>query len=433
MKITKVDASSPAQRGGVMVGDDLISVSGHEIRDVLDYKYFSYEKKLTLMLKRGDDTYTTTINKHEGEDLGLEFQTYIMDKARSCANNCVFCFIDQLPKGMRESLYFKDDDLRLSFLLGNYITLTNLGKRDIDRIIDMRISPINISVHVTDPNMREKMLGNRRAGECYALMKRFADARIFMNCQIVCCPNYNDGEQLKRTLADLEALFPAVTSVSVVPVGLTAHREGLCPLTPVDSKKAREIIEIVDFVGGQCMEKYGTRVFYCGDELYLKAGLPIPDHEYYEDFPQIENGVGMMASFEEEVRLAVENLAETDEVIEFSVATGTSAAPFIERILDLLRTKCHNIRYNVYPIENHFFGGGVNVAGLLTGRDIINTLRGKHLGDRLLITKSMLRAGEDVFLDDVTVSDVERELSVTVVPCENDGGTFVNTVLCHKR
>ncbi len=433
MKIIKVDENSPAMRGGVKVGDELISVSGHEIRDVLDYKYHTYEKKLNLTLKRGEDTVNVSVQKHEGEDLGLEFETYIMDKARSCANNCIFCFIDQLPKGMRDTLYFKDDDLRLSFLLGNYITLTNLGTRDIERIIDMRISPINISVHVTDASMREKMLGNRRAGNCYELMKRFAENRITMNCQIVCCPGYNDGEMLIKSLYDLKALFPAVASVSIVPVGLTAHREGLCPLAPVDEDKAREIIKTVNSVGDECMAEYGTRVFYCGDELYIKAGLPIPDHDHYEDFPQIENGVGMMASFEEEVRLAVEDLTENDEVIEFSVATGTSAAPFIERMLDLLRSKCHNIIYNVYPIENRFFGGGVNVSGLLTGTDLISTLKGKKLGDRLLITKSMLRAGEDVFLDDLTVADVEQELAVTVLAVENDGGTFVDTVLCRDR
>ena len=429
MKITKVDAHSPAERAGIVVGDEIRSIGGHPIRDVLDYKYYGYERSLEIELTRGAETVCVTVKKHEGEDLGLEFETYIMDKARSCANNCVFCFIDQLPKGMRDSLYFKDDDLRLSFLLGNYITLTNLGDRDIERIIEMRISPINISVHVTDPDIRVKMLGNRRAGRCFELMQRFAEARIMMNCQIVCCPGFNDGEVLKNTIADLKSLFPAVSSVSVVPVGLTAHRDGLCKLEPVDVHKAWDIVQIVTEAGNRCVEEFGTRVFYCGDELYLKAGLPIPDFDHYEDFPQIENGVGMMASMEEEVRCAVEDLEETDRKISVSVATGTSAAPFIERMLDLLAQKCHNIEYTVYPIENRFFGGGVNVAGLITGGDIIDQLQGKPLADRLFITKCMLRSGEDVFLDDVRVPDVEKALGVRVVPVENDGYVFTDAVL----
>jgi len=429
MKITKVDAHSPAERAGIVVGDEIRSIGGHPIRDVLDYKYYGYERSLEIELARGDETVCVTVKKREGEDLGLEFETYIMDKARSCANNCVFCFIDQLPKGMRDSLYFKDDDLRLSFLLGNYITLTNLGDRDIERIIEMRISPINISVHVTDPELRVKMLGNRRAGRCFELMQRFAEARIMMNCQIVCCPGFNDGEVLKNTIEDLKSLFPAVSSVSIVPVGLTGHRDGLCKLEPVDVHKAWDIVQIVTEAGNRCMEEFGTRVFYCGDELYLKAGLPIPDFDHYEDFPQIENGVGMMASMEEEVRRAVEDLEETDQKISVSVATGTSAAPFIERMLDLLAQKCHNIEYTVYPIENRFFGGGVNVAGLITGGDIIDQLQGKPLADRLFITKCMLRAGEDVFLDDVRVPDVEKALGVRVVPVENDGYVFTDTVL----
>ncbi len=429
MKIIKVDASSPASRAGILVGDEITSIAGHPIRDVLDYKYYSYEPELTVELNRDDETVAVTVKKHPGEDLGLEFETYLMDRAKSCANHCVFCFIDQLPKGMRDSLYFKDDDLRLSFLLGNYITLTNLSDRDIERIIEMRISPINISVHVTDPDIRVKMLSNRRAGRCLALMRRFADARIQMNCQIVCCPGFNDGDVLRNTIADLKALFPAVASVSVVPVGLTAHREGLCELTPVDEKKAREIIEIVTAAGDACMEGYGTRVFYCGDELYLKAGLPIPEAEHYEDFPQIENGVGMMASFEEEVRCAVEHMDPSDRKPHVTVATGTSAAPFIDKMLAILQTKCSNMTYTVYPIENRFFGGGVNVAGLVTGGDIIDQLQGKPLGDTLFIPKTMLRSGEDVFLDDVHVSDVEKALGVRVIPTETDGGAFVTAVM----
>ena len=429
MKITKVDTHSPAERAGIAVGDEILSIGGHAIRDVLDYKYYGYDRTLEIVLCNDGEMRTVSVKKREGEDLGLEFETYIMDKARSCANNCVFCFIDQLPDGMRDSLYFKDDDLRLSFLLGNYITLTNLGDRDIERIIEMRISPINISVHVTDPDLRVKMLGNRRAGRCFELMQRFAEARIMMNCQIVCCPGWNDGEVLKNTIEDLKSLFPAVSSVSVVPVGLTGHRDGLCQLEPVDVHKAWEIVQIVTEAGNRCVEEFGTRVFYCGDELYLKAGLPIPDFDHYEDFPQIENGVGMMASMEEEVRRAVEDLDESDKNLHFSVATGTSAAPFIGRMLDLLAQKCHNIKYTVYPIENRFFGGGVNVAGLITGGDIIDQLRGKDLGDRLLITKCMLRAGEDVFLDDVRVPDVEAALGVQVVPVENDGYVFVDAVL----
>ena len=427
--ITSVDPGSPAARAGLKPGDALLSVNGHEIRDVLDYRYYCESARLVVEFSREGRVHRKKLRKAESEPLGLDFESYLMDKPRSCVNHCLFCFIDQLPKGMRETLYFKDDDARLSFLQGNYITLTNLSAREQQRIMDLRISPINVSVQATDPEVRRRLLGNPRAGECYEIMRRFAEKRIHMDCQIVVCPGLNDGETLQKTMEDLALLYPQVSSVSVVPVGLTKHRDGLPALTPVDTAIAGEIIDRVDAFGAKCLETLGSRIFACGDELYRKAGREVPDWDYYEGFPQFENGVGMLRSLEDEFRDALAGRPEAPALTPFSVATGGAAYPLFQKLLQLLSDSCYSVEGKLYGIRNDFFGESVNVAGLLTGQDLIAQLRGKELGQRLLISVSMLRYGGDVFLDDTPLSAVSEALGVPVIPVPNDGEAVLRAFL----
>ena len=418
--IKSIDRGSPLHRKA-QVGDAVISINGNKIIDVLDYKFFAYDSRLKVLLRRPDGSeYEVTVHKSEGGDLGLEFESYLMDKPRSCANNCVFCFIDQLPKGMRKTMYFKDDDARLSFLLGNYITLTNLSKREIERIIALHISPINVSVHTTNPELRCRMLQNPRAGESIEIMRRFAQAGIVMNCQIVCCPGLNDGEELLRSMRELEEMYPGVHSVSIVPVGLTRYREGLYPLTPFTEELAGETIDMVTAFGDECLKRHGTRIFFCGDELYIKARRELPPDEFYEEHTQLENGVGMIRLLETEFRSAL-MLSDAPDGLPFSIATGVSAAPYFEKLLGMAKEKYGTINGKVYPIENDFFGRSINVTGLITGQDLIHQLRGRDLGQRLLISQNMLRREEMDFLDDVTLEQASRELGVPIYPIEQDG------------
>ena len=422
--IRAVEPRSPAHRAGVRPGETLTHINGHPILDVLDYKFYSYDPRLELTLREaGGGTRTVRLRKGEGEDLGLDFETYLMDRARSCANNCIFCFVDQMPPGMRPSLYFKDDDARLSFLMGNYLTLTNLSQREIGRICELRISPINISVHTTDPVLREQMLKHRRAGEVLDIMSRFAGAGITMNCQIVSCPGINDGPALDRTLADLGRLWPAVASVAVVPVGVTKYREGLCRIDPYTRDQAGAVIDQVEaFAAGFRSEK-GTSLAWCSDEFYLLAGRDLPEKDYYEDMDQLENGVGMLQLLLSQARLALEGedlSALTPPP--FTAATGVSAAPFIGQVLDLCRAQCPALRGSVRPIVNRFFGETITVSGLVTGGDLMDQLRGQDLGERLLLPSNMLRAGEQVFLDDVTLAQVEETLGVPVRVVEAESG-----------
>ncbi len=419
--IRSVDARSPAHRAGVKAGEKLLQVNGHPIVDVLDYKFYTYDPKLTLLLGKPDGKERTVkVRKAEGEELGLNFETYLMDKARCCANRCIFCFVDQLPKGMRDTLYFKDDDARLSFLMGNYITMTNLSPRELDRIAELRISPINISVHATEPDLRAMMLGHRNGGRLMEIMERFAQAHITMNCQIVACPGVNDGEHLQKTMEDLAGLYPYVKSVSVVPVGLTCHREGLHPLQPYDKPRAEATLDQVEAFAEQCLTRFGSRVFWCSDELYLRAERPIPADEYFEDYTQLENGVGMLRLLRTEFDSALRLADPVESVRPYSTACGVDAAAWIEEIVDRAAEKCHT-KGNVYPIVNHFLGESITVSGLVTGGDLIAQLKGRDLGERLLIPINMLRHGEDVFLDDVTLADVARELNVEVVTVDQDG------------
>ena len=418
--IKSIDGDSPL-KGRAHVGDRLISINGNKILDVLDYKYFAYDSRLDVTMQRPDGTqYQLKIRKAEGGDLGVDFESYLMDAPRSCANNCVFCFIDQLPKGMRKTMYFKDDDARLSFLMGNYITLTNLSPREIERIIALHISPINVSVHTTNPQLRVEMLRHKRAGESIDVMRRFAQNGIRMNCQIVCCPGLNDGEELMRSMRDLADMYPGVNSVSIVPVGLTRFREGLYPLMPFTKEHAAETLDMVETFAEDCRKRLGSRIFYCGDELYLKAERPLPDDEYYEGYTQLENGVGMLTLMETEFLSAVK-LSDEETFAPFSIATGVSAAPFFRRLLDKAREKFPQLDGRVYAIENDFFGRSINVAGLVTGGDLIAQLRGKDLGERLFISQNMLRRAEMDFLDDVTLKEASKALNVPIYPTESDG------------
>ena len=420
--VRHVDPRSPAHRSGVRAGDTLLEINGTPIVDVLDYKFYSYDPRLELTLLSPDGTRRTVhVRKEEGQDLGLDFETYLMDRARSCANNCIFCFVDQMPPGMRDTLYFKDDDARLSFLMGNYLTLTNLSKREVQRIIDLHISPINVSVHTTDPQLRVEMLKNKRAGESIDIMRRFAAANITMNCQIVSCPGINDGPALDRTLKDLSEMYPGVASVAIVPVGVTKFREGLCPIVPYTKEQAAAVIAQVEAFGKEFMKEHGTRLAWCSDEFYLLAGQSLPEKAFYEDMAQLENGVGMLRLLLSQAEMALDE-PELGELVPFSVATGGSAAPFIDQILQKAKEKVPQLQGHVYPIRNRFFGETITVSGLVTGQDLIAQLKGQELGQRLLIPSNMLRAGESVFLDDVTVADVERELGVTVCPVDAESG-----------
>ncbi len=426
--IKTIEAGSPIF-GKVKAGDSLVSINGNPIKDVLDYKFYGYDRKLKLeVLTAEGKTKTLRVKKPEGMDLGLEFETYLMDAPRSCANRCVFCFIDQNPMGMRKSIYFKDDDARLSFLMGCYITLTNLSQREIERIIALHISPVNISVHTTDPVLRQEMLRSKRAGEIMDIMGRFAEAGITMNCQIVCCPGINDGEALMRSMRELRALYPAVHSVSIVPLGLTRHREGLEPLRPFTPEHAGETIDLVEAYAEKCLEETGTRLFFCSDEMYLKAGRALPEDEFYEEHTQLDNGVGMIRLLEREFAMALEFSDECDAV-PFSMATGADFAPFLENLLCTAGKKYDNIKGRVYSVKNDFFGESVTVAGLITGRDLINQLRDKELGERLLISANMLRQEEMDFLDDVTLEEAERELGVKIYPISQDGGELCDAML----
>ncbi len=579
-KIISVDPGSPAAAAGVLAGEILKEIDGHPVKDVLDYRFYSAERRITLTLSGGEGVERTVTVKNPGyRPLGLNFETYLMDCQKGCHNKCVFCFIDQLPKGMRESLYFKDDDVRLSFLIGNYVTLTNLSQADFDRIKTMRLSPLHISVHATDSGVRQTLCHNKKAGECFARMHELAAAGIEMACQIVVCPGLNDGKVLEQTLGDLMLLYPHVSSVALVPVGLTGHREGLYPLSPVTRADAENILDLAEGFAKRNLRAYGQRVIYCSDELYLKAERPLPEDEAYEGYPQLENGVGMLRLLMDEFREALhrepwaetateslstaakepwaekpgmtsaeapiepseepltetpvkatktvptdppeetpsklptetpretpealpreaseelqrktsealpretsealpretseeplqEPLAEpptkplteprqetlteprqetltespketltespketpgsTESPSPFTIATGTAAAPFLQELLDDAKKICHNIDGQVVAVENRFFGGEINVAGLITGGDLISQLRDKPLGKRVLISKTMLRYDGAVFLDGVTPAEVEQALGVALCPVPCEGQALLDAML----
>lgn len=431
VKIIGVEKGSAAERVGIQCGDYLISINDREVRDVLDYRFFLAEKTVVLKIHRDAELFDVTIHKGTYSDIGLEFETPLMDKKHSCENKCIFCFIDQLPKGMRESLYFKDDDSRLSFLHGNYITLTNLKQRDVDRIIEMHISPVNVSVHTTNPELRVKMMKNRRAGEVLGYIRQFAEAGIKLRGQIVLCRGVNDGAELDRTMRDLIQYHPSLESVSIVPAGLTAYRENLYPLEPFTRKECVKIIDQVTSFGEECLKKFGTRLFFCADELYVKAGRPLPAYAYWEDFTQIENGVGMMASMAHELEMALHCIS-TDERMtrrSISVATGEAAYAYICGLMGLIKESCPLIEYDVYRVKNKFFGGQVTVSGLLTGKDLAEQLKDCILGDELILPRTMLRSEGDLFLCGMTPQELSKKFGIPIRFVSNDGADFLDAVL----
>ena len=434
VRIRDVIPNGIAARAGILSGDTLVSINGHEIRDVLDYRFYLTDTTVQLALERNKNPYTVRINKGEYDDIGLEFETPLMDKKHSCANRCVFCFIDQLPKGMRETLYFKDDDDRLSFLHGNYVTLTNLHDADVERLITMHISPVNVSVHTTNPELRVKMMKNKRAGEVLSYLDRLAEAGIALCTQIVLCKGLNDGTELDRSMRDLAALHPSLRSCAIVPVGLTRHREGLYPLELFTPAECADVIAQVNAFGNECLQKYGTRLFYCSDEFYVRAGLPLPTEDYYEDYSQIENGVGMLTSLASEFDFELEYLDEALERFRaprtVSVATGAAAYDSLSALCKKLESRVSGLTIRVHRIVNHFFGETVTVAGLLTGKDVCEQLSDKELGDELLFPAVMLRADGDVFLDDMTPAQLSEHLGgIPVRPSPSDGAELLKLLL----
>lgn len=415
---------------GVKAGDKLISINGNEIRDFLDYQFYLQEEKISLEIEHMGKVKTISLHKKQEDDIGLEFESYLMDKEQRCHNKCIFCFIDQNPKGMRETIYFKDDDSRLSFLFGNYITLTNLTDKDIDRIIKMHISPVNISVHTMNKELRVKMMHNKRAGECLDYIRKLADAGIEINTQLVLCPGINDGKELLYSLKELSELYPAVQSIAAVPVGITKHRDGLFSMPQYTKETAGEVIDIIQKFGDSFKEKHGTRLAYAADEFYLKAEREIPDAVYYENYPQIENGVGMWTSLTDEVS---ETLAELDPDADvqrsISIATGVAAFPLIRDIAEKVTALYPKLKVNVYEIKNDFYGHTITVAGLITGQDLMNQLKDKELGDVLLIPEVMLMTDGDLFLDNYSVEDVENALSVNIDTVASDGADLVNKII----
>ena len=415
VKITQVLGGSIAENKKIAAGDTLLTINGKEIRDVLDYRFYINDIKLRLAIKTADGkSRVVSIKKGEFEDIGLEFETYLMDKQRHCKNKCIFCFIDQLPEGLRESLYFKDDDSRLSFLFGNYITLTNLDEAEVQRIIDMHISPVNISVHTMNPDLRVKMMKNPNAGKSLDYLSRFAKAGIALNTQLVLCPGINDGEELEFSLNELFKLYPSVQSIAAVPVGLSDHREGLYPLEAYTRETAGAVIDTIDRLNSEFYSEHGTVIAYAADEFYLKAGRDMPDEEYYNGYPQLENGVGMWALLKSEFTQALENLDVKCKERKVSVVTGKAAYPLIKELAELAMKRISGLCVNVIEAENRLFGKNITVSGLLCGADIYEAVKDSDLGEELLIPPNTLKNNSEIFLDDMTVTELSQKLNVNV-------------------
>lgn len=428
--IAAVEPDSIASELELEPGDILLAVNGNKIEDAFDYHYLMNEEYVELLIrKKNGEEWELEIEKEYEEDLGVTFENGMMDDYRSCTNRCIFCFIDQMPPGMRETLYFKDDDTRLSFLQGNYVTLTNLSEHDVERIIRYRLSPINISFQTTNPQLRCKMLHNRFAGESLKIAGRFAQEGILMNGQIVLCKGWNDGEELERTLGDLSQYAPVLQSVSVVPVGLSRFRDGLTPLEPFTKEDAKQVLAIIRKWQRKVYEEHGIHFVHAGDEWYLLAEEELPPEEEYDGYLQLENGVGMLRLLEREFHTALEQEPGDERVRTLSLATGKLAAPFLKKYVSDLRGKFPNVTVTVYEIENEFFGEQITVAGLITGQDLKNQLAGKDLGEKLLLPCHMLRSGEEVFLDDVTVTELSQALESTIEIVESDGAILLQQMI----
>ncbi len=429
VRIKSVVKGSLAEQRGITESDILKTINRHEIVDVLDYRLYISEPVVTLGVVGKDKSRLITIKKQEDEDIGLEFETYLMDEHRSCLNKCIFCFIDQMPPNMRSSLYFKDDDARLSFLFGNYITLTNMDQKEIDRIISLKISPINISVHTTNPSLRCIMMNNKNAGSKLSYIKQLTSAGITVNCQIVLCPGINDGPQLQSTLEALARLGDNIGSVACVPVGLTKYRDGLYPLTGYDRDGAREVIAIIDEFNAKLVQNGGRSLAYPADEFFILAKKRLPELSYYGELSQLANGVGMLALFINDFKGALDRLPNSDEQRHVSIATGVAFSSYLRALVEKLKDKHRNLVCDIYPIKNKHFGESITVTGLLTGNDIINQLKGRRLGETLLISECMLSHEQDKFLDDVTVEDMEKVLSVKVTVVPNDGEKTLELII----
>lgn len=430
VKIVGIEENSISQRKKIGQGDELLKINGNEINDVLDYRFYINDKKLVLSLKSAEGRFkTVTVHKDEFEDIGLEFETYLMDKQQHCKNKCIFCFIDQLPEGLRDSLYFKDDDSRLSFLFGNYITLTNMSDADIDRIIKMHISPVNISVQTMNPELRVKMMLNLKAGESLKYLKRLADAGISINTQLVLCPGINDGKELEFSLKELFKLYPAVQSIAAVPVGLSDHRKGLYPLEPYTPETAGAVIDLIDSLNAEFEKQNGEIIAYAADEFYLKAGRQMPDADYYNGFPQLENGVGMWALLETEFDEALAECEISETNRKATIVTGEAAFPLIKKLADKAMQKIKGLDIKVIQAKNKLFGSMITVSGLLCGRDIIDAVSGVDLGEELIIPPNCLRSEGDMLLDDMTVSQMSETLKVKVTANGSSGSELLHAML----
>lgn len=428
--ITGVEPGSIAEECGLEPGDRIGAVNGHEIEDFFDYQYYIEEEflRVEVLTKDGEEC-TLEIEKEEDEDLGLVFESFLMDDYNSCCNKCMFCFIDQMPRGMRETLYFKDDDARLSFLQGNYITLTNMDDRDVERIVKYRLEPVNISFHTTNPELRCKMLHNRFAGDALKKVDILYQGGIEMNGQIVLCKGINDGKELERTIQDLTGYLPQLQSVSVVPVGLTKYRDNLYPLQPFEKEDAKQVLDIIHRWQDKVFAEYGRHFIHAGDEWYLLAGEGLPAEERYDGYPQLENGVGMIRLLLNEFAEGISQIKGDTRKRELSLATGKLAAPYLKEMMGQVKEKFPGVRVHVYPIRNDFFGERITVSGLITGQDLTAQLKGRELGDRLLLPCNMLRAEENTFLDDFTVEEVAETLQVPVDIVKSSGQDLLDAVL----
>ena len=423
VRITSVEPGSPARRARIHKGDTLISINGNAITDVLDYRFYMTDEHLEILLcDQEKKLRTVVVEKDEYDDLGLEFETYLMDRQMGCKNACIFCFVDQTPPGMRKSLYFKDDDTRMSFLFGNYTTLTNLKEGDIQRIIKMHISPINISIQTMNPALRVQMMKNPFAGESLKFVRMLTEGGIKINTQIVLCPGYNDGEQLEYSLSELAKLGPNVQSIAVVPVGLTRYREKLTPLRSFFPQEAVEVVKTMERWGEYFCKEYGTRTAYASDEFYILAGKDFPPYEFYEDFAQLENGVGMMTLMQHDFTQALKEaqLEQSPAAHRCTIATGQLAYPMMQDFAERVQQAFPQVQVQVKKIRNDFWGPTITVAGLITGQDLLAQLEGLDLGSELLIPANMLRHEQDRFLDDLTLEQVQETLGVPVLPVEND-------------
>lgn len=429
-RVKEVEEGSIAWELGVEPGDVLLQINKHVIEDVFDYHYYVNDEELLVLIRKPNgEEWELEIEKEYEDDLGITFESGLMDEYRSCRNKCMFCFIDQMPPGMRETLYFKDDDSRLSFLQGNYITLTNMSDHDVERIVQYHLEPINVSIHTTNPELRCKMLHNRFAGDALKKIQTLYEGGITMNGQIVLCKGINDGEELERSIRDMVKWMPNLQSVSVVPVGMTKFREGLYPLEPFQKEDAREVLGIIHKWQDKIYKECGTHFIHAGDEWYLLAEMEVPEEERYDGYLQLENGVGMMRLLLNEFEEGFQKLAGDDKERHTSLATGKLAYPFIKRMAERLTEKYPNLDMHVYCIRNDFFGETITVAGLITGRDLKAQLTGQQLGDRLLLPVSMFRNEEDVFLDDMTISQLEEALQVRIDVVKSSGQDLIDAIL----